>query len=73
MHAHATPCLASQLGTTKQVVLTTWGCFGDVHPFMAFARELQERGYISVIATSPFTGRKLKLKESVFHPVRPDI
>ena len=36
----------SQLGPTKRVVFTTWGSFGDLHPFMALALELQERGFV---------------------------
>jgi UDP:flavonoid glycosyltransferase YjiC (YdhE family) len=63
----------SQLRTTKRVVFTTWGSFGDLHPFMALALELQERGYVSVIATSQIYRDKVEAERLGFHPVRPDI
>ena len=63
----------SQSGTKKRVVFTTWGSLGDLHPFMALALELQERGYVSVIATSPLYREKVKAEGIGFHPVRPDI
>ena len=63
----------SQVGTRKRVVFTTWGSLGDLHPFMALALELQDRGYISVIATSPLYREKIKAEGIGFHPVRPDL
>lgn len=63
----------SQSSKTKRVVFTTWGSFGDLHPFMALALELRERGYVSVIATSPIYRDKVEAEGLGFHPVRPDI
>jgi len=63
----------STLRTTKRVVFTTWGSFGDLHPFMALALELQKRGYASVIATSPLYREKVEAEGIDFHPVRPDL
>ena len=63
----------SLFSTKKRVVFTTWGSFGDLHPFMALALELQERGYISVIATSPLYREKVEAEGISFHPVRPDL
>ena len=63
----------AQFGAKKRVVFTTWGSFGDLHPFMALALELQERGYISVIATSPLYREKVEAAGLAFHPVRPDL
>ncbi len=60
-------------GTKKRVVFTTWGSFGDLHPYMALALELQGRGYISVIATSPIYREKVEAEGIAFHPVRPDL
>ena len=57
----------------KRVVFTTWGSFGDLHPFMALAMELQQRGYVSVIATSAVYRDKVEAEGLGFHPVRPDI
>jgi MGT family glycosyltransferase len=63
----------SQVGIKKRVVFSTWGSFGDLHPFMALALELQERGYQSVIATSPLYCEKVEAEGIAFHPVRPDL
>ncbi len=63
----------TRVGTKKRVVFTTWGSFGDLHPFMALALELQKRGYTSVIATSPLYREKVEAAGIAFHPVRPDL
>jgi MGT family glycosyltransferase len=63
----------SQPGAKKRVVFTTWGSFGDLHPHMALALELQERGYHPVIATLPLYREKVKAEGIAFHPVRPDL
>ena len=63
----------SPLGTKKRVVFTTWGSFGDLHPYMALALELQERGYRSVLATSPLYREKVEAEGIAFHPVRPNL
>ena len=63
----------SQLIPKKRVVFTTWGSFGDLHPFMALALELQRRGHVSVIATSPVYREKVEAEGIAFYPVRPDI
>jgi len=60
-------------GATKRVVFTTWGSFGDLHPFMALALELMQRGYVSVIATSPIYREKVEAEGIGFYPVRPDL
>lgn len=62
-----------RFGAKKRVVFTTWGSFGDLHPFMALALEMRERGYHSVIATSPLYREKVEAEGIAFHPVRPDL
>jgi len=57
----------------KKVVFTTWGSYGDLHPYMALAHELQHRGYRSVIATSPIYQQKVESAGLEFRPVRPDL
>ena len=57
----------------KKVVFTTWGSYGDLHPYMALARELQERGHHCVIATSPIYREKVEAAGLDFRPVRPDL
>ena len=55
------------------MVFTTWGSFGDLHPFVALALELQARGYDSVIATAPLYRDKIEAEGIGFYPVRPDL
>src|SRR4051812_40206317 len=63
----------SQSRAKKRVVFSTWGSFGDLHPHMALALELQARGYHSTIATSPLYREKVEAEGIAFHPVRPDL
>jgi Glycosyl transferases, related to UDP-glucuronosyltransferase len=57
----------------KRIVLTTFGSFGDIHPYMALALELNARGHAAVIATSEIYREKIEGAGVEFHPVRPDI
>ena len=34
-----------------RIIINTFGSFGDIHPYMAIALELQRRGHVPVIAT----------------------
>jgi len=56
----------------KHIVLTTYGSFGDLHPYMAIAIELQARGHRAVIATTENHRHKLEAEGIEFHPVRFD-
>ncbi|HUE83461.1 MAG TPA: glycosyltransferase [Pyrinomonadaceae bacterium] len=57
----------------KEIVLTTIGSFGDIHPYMGIAMELQARGHQPVIATSALYREKLEGAGLRFAPVRPDL
>jgi rhamnosyltransferase subunit B len=59
--------------TGKRIVLTTFGSFGDIHPYMAIAAELRLRGHRPVIATSELYREKMKASGIEFFPVRPYI
>ena len=61
------------MNTGKRIVLTTHGTLGDLHPFIAIALELQNRGHHPVIATSEYYRRKIESEGIEFHAVRPDI
>ena len=63
----------SQSGRKKRVVFFTWGSFGDLHPHMALALEMQARGHHPVIATSPLYREKVEAAGIAFRPVRPDL
>jgi len=57
----------------KRIIITTFGSFGDIHPYMAVALELQRRGHQPVIATSELYREKMNASGFEFIPVRPNI
>jgi rhamnosyltransferase subunit B len=56
----------------KRIVLATFGSFGDVHPYIALALELQRRGHRPVIATHELYREKMESVGVELHPVRPN-
>jgi len=56
-----------------RVVLNSFGSFGDIHPYMAIAMELQERGHTPVIATMEIYREKIEGAGLEFAPVQTDI
>lgn len=56
-----------------RIVLNTFGSFGDIHPYMALALELQSRGHVPVIATMEIYREKIAGAGLEFCPVRPNI
>src|SRR5688500_11190623 len=62
-----------QRGRKKRIVFTTWGSYGDIHPHMALALELKDRGHHPVIATSSIYREKIEAEGLEFFPVRPDL
>ena len=57
----------------SRVLLTTFGSYGDLHPYLAIGIELQRRGHSVTIATVPAYAGKVTSEGFGFHPVRPDI
>ncbi len=57
----------------KRIILNTFGSFGDIHPYMAIAMELQRRGHAPVIATMEIYREKIEGAGLEFAPVRPNI
>lgn len=57
----------------KRILLSTFGSFGDVHPYIAIALELKARGHSPVIATSEVYREKMDALGLEFRPVRPDM
>lgn len=57
----------------KKIVLTTWGSFGDLHPYIALALELKRRGARPLIATSHYYRAKIEAEGIEFCRVRPDL
>ncbi len=58
---------------SKRIVISTFGSFGDVHPYVAIALELKQRGHRPLIATSDVYREKIEAIGIEFHPVRPDL
>ncbi|MCU1268399.1 MAG: glycosyl transferase, UDP-glucuronosyltransferase [Acidobacteria bacterium] len=59
--------------TGKRIILTTFGSYGDIHPYMGLAIELQARGHHPIIATSELYREKMQLAGFDFVPLRPNI
>jgi rhamnosyltransferase subunit B len=57
---------------SKRIVLTTFGSLGDLHPYMALALGLQERGHQAVLATGEYYRAKIEAAGIEFAPIRPD-
>ena len=56
-----------------RIILNTFGSFGDIHPYMAIAMELQRRGHAPVVATMEIYREKIEGAGLEFAPVRPNI
>src|SRR5436305_15252630 len=57
----------------KRIVISTFGSFGDIHPYVSIALELKARGHTPVIATSEVYREKMDALGIEFHPVRPEM
>ena len=56
-----------------RIIISTFGSFGDVHPYLAIALELKRRGHNAVLATSEIYRAKIEAEGIEFFPVRPDL
>jgi rhamnosyltransferase subunit B len=56
----------------SRIVVTTLGTLGDLHPMIAIALELRQRGYDVVFVTHQVYQSKLEALGFEFHPMRPD-
>ncbi len=57
----------------QRIVITTFGSFGDLHPYLALSLELQRRGHTVTIATCEYYRQKILAEGIGFAPVRPDL
>jgi rhamnosyltransferase subunit B len=55
-----------------RIVITTFGSLGDLHPYLAVALELQNRGHEVIVATGECYRQYVELRGVGFRPVRPD-
>ncbi len=58
---------------SKRIVLTTFGSLGDLHPYLALAIGLRDRGHLPVLATHGVYRAKVESEGIAFHAVAPDI
>src|SRR5439155_17138193 len=58
---------------SKRIIISTFGSFGDIHPYVGIALELKARGHKAVIATSEIYREKIEAIGLEFYPVRPDM
>ena len=63
----------SAAGRGARVVLTTFGSFGDLHPYIAIALALRARGHRVTLATIATYRPKVEALGLDFHPLRPDL
>src|SRR5215813_3504902 len=56
-----------------RIVISTFGSFGDIHPYVAIALELKARGHSPLIATSEVYREKMEALNIDFHSVRPQM
>ena len=54
-----------------RIVISTFGSFGDIHPYVAIALELKARGHTPIIATSEVYREKMDALSIDFQSVRP--
>lgn len=59
--------------SSKRIVISTLGSYGDIHPYMAIAMELRARGHQPVIATSELYREKMEAAGFEFAPMRPHV
>lgn len=56
-----------------KVVLATFGTHGDLHPFLAVALALRDRGIDPVLAAAEVFRDKVQAEGIAFRPMRPDV
>jgi rhamnosyltransferase subunit B len=56
-----------------RILIHAFGSYGDIHPYMGLALELQRRGHQPIFATSPVYRRKIEAEGIAFRAIRPDL
>jgi Glycosyltransferase family 28 N-terminal domain len=69
---HYCEAIMADSNNSKRIVFTTWGSFGDLHPFMGLALEMQARGHRAAIATMSSYREKVQDAGIDSFPMRPD-
>lgn len=58
---------------SARIIITSFGSFGDVYPYIGLALGLKERGHRPVLAMAPSYRATVQREGLEFHPVRPDL
>ena len=58
---------------SKRVVITCWGSYGDLFPYLAIALRLKALGHRPLVATIEFHREMVETLGLEFHPMRPDV
>ena len=57
----------------SRIVITCWGSYGDVYPYVGLAKALKERGHQTLIAAPDYYRRTIEQEQIEFAPVGLDI
>ncbi len=57
----------------RRILITTFGSLGDIHPYVALALALQQRGHCPCIASFDLHRAAVEAAGVAFHPVRPGL
>jgi UDP:flavonoid glycosyltransferase YjiC (YdhE family) len=57
----------------RRIVITCWGSYGDVFPYVGLAKAIQARGVVPVVATSEGYRQTVEQEGIEFAPVGPDV
>ena len=64
--------VTSPCDSGRRILISTWGSFGDLHPYLALALELRFRGHEPILATAECYRRKVEALGIGFRAVPPD-
>ena len=56
-----------------RILIHAFGSYGDIHPYMGLALQLQRRGHEAVFATTPVYREKIEAEGISFRAIRPDL
>src|SRR5687767_9821963 len=63
----------SAVGESRKILLTCWGSYGDVYPYIGIAGALKARGHRPLLAAPAHYRQAAEQAEIEFAPVGPDV
>jgi rhamnosyltransferase subunit B len=61
------------MGGGRRIVITSWGSYGDVNPYVGLAKALRARGHVPVLAMPAFYRDAVEREGLAFHPAGPQL